>query len=183
MHVRLDEIELLQRCQGRDFAAFEALYQLYHQRALRTAYLLTRNKPAAEDAVQETFIQIWRGIGTLRETGAFRAWFYKILLATVHRLGKKQRGVVTLPLFDTPDLNAPVPEEYAEYEAELQELRRAIARLPDTHRIPLVLRYYSRLTDEEIAVALGIPPGTVKSRLHHARKSIQQSLSSANGGP
>ena len=132
---RLDEIELLQRCKRQDLAAFEALYQLYHQRALRTAYLLTRSRPAAEDAVQETFIQVWRGIAGLREVGAFRAWLYRILLATVHRLARKGRGVVVLSLdlqaHDAPDRNAPVPDEYIEYEAELRELRRAIASLPD----------------------------------------------------
>lgn len=184
MNARLDDIELIQRCQRGEYAAFEALYELVHQRALRTAYLITRSQPAAEDAVQETFIQVWRGIGGLREAGAFRSWFYRILLATVRRLNKIK--VVMLPLdlpaHDRPDLNAPAPDEFVQDAAELQELRTAISLLPDTHRIPVVLRYYSRLTDVEIASALGIPLGTVKSRLHNARKGLQQTLTRSGSG-
>lgn len=179
----MDEAELIRRCISHDHAAFEALYQLYTQRAIRTAYLVTRSLPEAEDAVQEAFVQVWRRIDSLREAGAFRAWFYRILVNATRRSGK---NVVLVPLdlneHDKPDTVSPAPQERVEYGEELCELRAAISSLPDTHRLPLVLRYYSGLTDAEIAEVVNIPVGTVKSRLYNARQALFRCLTAANDG-
>lgn len=77
---------------------------------------------------------------------------------------------------DKPDLDTPMPDEQVEYADDLQALRAAIAALPDIQRLPLMLRYYSGLTEAEIAEVLGIPVGTVKSRLHNARQALQRCL-------
>lgn len=177
----LDEHALVIECKRGDYAAFEALYQLYVKRALRTAFLLTQSLPAAEDAVQETFVQVWRRVSTLRDPGLFRPWFYRILLHATHRQGKKERKVVFLQFdpeeHDHADRTEAVPEEQIELHEDHHALRGAIASLTETLRIPLALRYYSGLPDSEIAAALGIPVGTVKSRLYNARQTLHRLLS------
>lgn len=174
---RVDERDLIWRCQRRDLAAFEALYRQYSPLALRTAFLFTRSRPEAEEAVQEAFIQVWRRIETLRDPAAYRSWFYRILLHAAHQA---RRQPVTVPLeldkHDQADPTSPVPAELAEHWEELQELRRALAQLPNLHRAPLILRYYSKLSDLEIAKVLDIPVGTVKSRLYNARQVLHDHL-------
>lgn len=181
----LEEIALIDRCKRGDYADFAALYQLYAERALRTAFLITQNVPTAEDAVQEAFVQVWRRISTLREPALFRPWFYRILLHATHRMGKKEQKVVFLPLdpetHDIADLTSAVPEEQLQTDEELRALRGAIASLSETLRIPLALRYYSGLPEAEIADTLGIPIGTVKSRLHNARQTLHRLLSPSAG--
>jgi RNA polymerase sigma factor (sigma-70 family) len=176
----LNELDLVRRCQRGDEAAFEALYQAYAERALRTAFLITDRRTLAEDAVQETFIQVWRSIRDLRDPRAFRGWFYRILIHRVRRLGKRDGREPDLPLeavADHRDTQTTGPEEQAERNEAFHRVRVVITRLPEAQRLTLVLRYYSGLTESEIAEALRIPIGTVKSRLHTARARLRDQLS------
>ena len=180
MRCILSELELVQRCQRGDEATFEALYQAYAERALRTALLITDRPPLAEDAVQETFIQLWRSIRDLRDPHAFRGWFYSILIHRVKRLGRRDGREFDLPLeavADHRDTHTTGPEEQVERNEAFHRVRGAIARLPESQRLTLILRYYSGLTEAEIAEALRIPIGTVKSRLHTARARLRDQLS------
>jgi RNA polymerase sigma factor (sigma-70 family) len=176
----LNELDLVRRCQSGDEAAFEALYRVYAERALRTAYLITDRRTLAEDAVQEAFIQVWRSIRDLRDPLAFRGWFYRILIHRVRRLGKRDGREPDLPLeaaADHRDTHMTGPEEQAERNEAFHRVRVAITRLPEAQRLTLILRYYSGLTEAEIAAALRIPIGTVKSRLHTARARLRDELS------
>ena len=176
----MEDLETIQRCRDRDKAAFEALYQAYALKALRTAFLMTHQSNMAEDAVQETFVQVWTSIDKLRDVHAFRAWFFRILINRVKYLGKRDKGNHTLPLetaVDHRDDHTPRPEDQAERDEELRRVQTAIARLPEPQRVPVILRYFSELSEEEIAATLGIPAGTVKSRLHTARARLQEQLS------
>lgn len=176
----LEEVDIVQRCRHGDQMAFEALYQQYAQKALRTAFLMTYCPSLAEDAVQETFVQVWRSIHELRDAHAFRAWFYRILIHRIRRLGKRDGRNPPLPLEAAAyhrDSRTLEPEEQVERDEGLRRVRAAIALLPEPHRFTLILRYYSELSEAEVANALGIPAGTVKSRLHVARARLQDQLS------
>jgi RNA polymerase sigma-70 factor, ECF subfamily len=175
----LDEPEVIQRCRDGDQTAFEALFQQYAQKALRTAYLMCHQQPLAEDAVQETFIQVWHSIHALRETHAFRAWFFQILINRIRRLGKRDSCDPFLSLETTSDhcdQHILKPEDQVEHAEELHRVQAAIALLPEPHRTTLILRYYSGLSETEIGQTLGIPTGTVKSRLNSARVQLQEHL-------
>ena len=175
----MDELQVIRRCQSGDEAAFEAIYRQYAEVALRTAFLITHERSVAEDAVQETFVQVWRGIRGLRDVRAFRAWFYRILINRVRRLGKRDTQVPTVPIetiADRPDAHTPQPEEQMERNERLRWVQTAIAQLPESQRQTLVLRYYSGLSEAETAVVLGIPVGTVKSRLYTARTRLRDHL-------
>lgn len=164
-----------------DPAALDALYGAYATQAVRTAYLITRDRAAAEDAVQEAFVQVLRHGRSLRDPGSFPSWFYRILVNTAKRMARSPvRSVLPLDLesHDRSDPTAPEPHETALAHEEAARLREAIAGLNEAHRVPLILRYYTALSDEEIAHALELPVGTVKSRLFNARKSLQEQLDS-----
>ncbi|MDB4894350.1 MAG: rpoE, partial [Firmicutes bacterium] len=81
-----------------------------------------------------------------------------------------------LTTHDKADPTSPTPDELAAGSAEIDVLRAAISELPERQRMPVILRYYSGLTDQEIGQTLGVPPGTVKSRLHSARKALELAM-------
>lgn len=173
----MDERSWVQRLQSGDRSALGPLYTAYASRAIRTAFLITRNRAAAEDAVQEAFVQVLRTIGSLRDLGAFRPWFYRILVNAAKRSTRRAWRILPLaqPQEERTDLG-PSPDEVAIGLEESAQVRAALASLPESQREILVLRYYTDLSEAEIAEALGVPAGTVKSRLHRAREALAARL-------
>lgn len=179
----MEDLKIIQRCRAGDQTAFEMLYQKYALKALRTTFLMTHQPSLAEDAVQETFVQVWASIDKLRDENAFRAWFFRILINRIRNLGKRDGGNHNLPLeiaTNLKDERTRRPEEQVEQNEELHRVQVAVALLPEPQRVTLILRYYSELSEAEIGEALGIPSGTVKSRLHAARARLQEYLSKDN---
>lgn len=174
----MDQSEAVDRMQRGDWSALDTLYNLYAESALRTAYLIVRDKASAEDAVHEAFVQVMRSIGGLRDPGSFRPWFFRILVNSARRMARNRSRFGPLPPdhCNRADPTAPTPVEAAIHSAEIEVLRAALRELQEEHRVLVVLRYFTRLSDLEIAEAVGLPPGTVKSRLHAARRVIQQRL-------
>lgn len=177
------EVEAVRRLQSGDRSALDDLYTAYAEPAARTAYLITRNRAAAEDVVQEAFIQVLRNIPALRHPGSFRPWFYRIVVNTAKRLSRNStRSLPTdLTRHDHIDLSALSPDEAAIGIEEIQLVRWAVAELGEVHREVIVLRYYTGLSEEEIAETLRVPPGTVKSRLYRAREALLERLQSTTG--
>ncbi len=175
----MEDVALITRCQQGDSAAFESLYRQQSQRAVRTAYLIVGQKAVAEDAAQEAFIQCFREIGRLRNPKAFEAWFYRILVRICWRLSEEQRK--SLSLDSIPNGLAP-PREQGElpHQIEHMHLREAIdeavTKLGRKHKTVVILRYFNDLSVKEIGKVLGCRVGTVKSRLHEARKRLLDEL-------
>lgn len=175
----LNELDAARQLAAGNPAALDALYAACATPALRTAYLITRNRDTAEDAVQEAFVQVLRHGRSLRDPASFRPWFYRILVNTARRMARSPiRAMLPLDLesHDQADPTSPEPHEAVLATEEAALVREAIAGLNEAHRIPLILRYYTALSDEEIAQALELPLGTVKSRLFNARKALQERL-------
>jgi RNA polymerase sigma-70 factor (ECF subfamily) len=143
-----------------------------------TAYLMLRNRGHAEDAVQEAFVSAWRGIDTFRPEAELRPWLLRILVNHVlQRRRHKVLGLVTLPEFGLEIADStPGPELSAERNWERRELSRALSKLPAKYARPLILRFFSELSQAEVALALQIPEGTVKSRLHRALQELHREL-------
>lgn len=169
----LGEVEqAVLRLQAGDRLALTPLYSAYAEAALRTAFLITRNRATAEDAVQEAFVQVLRNISALRDPAAFRPWFYRIVVNAARRLSRKKK--VPVP----PELTSPEsPDEALIGSEEAAAVRLAVAQLNEAHREVITLRYYTELSEAEIAQVLGVPPGTVKSRLHRAKEALHERLS------
>lgn len=173
----MSEVEAaVRRLQAGDRLALTPLYHLHAESAIRTAYLITRNKATAEDAVHEAFVQVIRTISSLRDPAAFRPWFYRIVINAAKRLSRRRWFA---PAFMAPEAS---PEEKVIGTEEIEAVQAALADLPALHREVLILRYYADLSEAEIAEALGIAAGTVKSRLHRAKEALEARLRSREGG-
>lgn len=158
------------------------LYAAQAERLLRTAYLITGDRQSAEDAVHDAFIEVMRHAGSLRERERMQAWLYRIAVNKAKRsMRRSSLAPVPTDLSALAALRASGPEPSGE--ALLRERHemvwQAVQTLPETHREPVILRYYTGLSDQEIAAVLEIPPGTVKSRLYHARRSLEKVLAAA----
>ena len=142
--------------------------------AYRLARAILLDDSEAEDAVQEAAPVAWRRIGSLRDTASFDAWFDRILVNQCRdQLRRRKRAVkVTAPPVGFEPVGAGNPVE-SEWDADLE---RALADLDVEHRTVVVLRYWQDRTVDDIATRLGIPAGTVESRLHHAMRSLRTSL-------
>jgi RNA polymerase sigma-70 factor, ECF subfamily len=147
--------------------------------AYRLARAILLDHGDAEDAVQEAVLSAWRRQGSMRDPARFDAWFERIVVNQCRdQLRKRRRAVVVAP--------APVGFDPAAAPAETgpdADLDRAIATLDVDHRIVVVMRYWQDRTVDDIAARLGIPSGTVKSRLHNALKAIRADLEASHDRP
>jgi RNA polymerase sigma-70 factor, ECF subfamily len=152
---------------------FAALTRRHVDAAFRLAWAILGNTPDAEDAAQDAFTQAWRKRDTLRDTDRFEPWFQRILVNTCReRLRTRARGRVrAIP--DPPELAA---DDETRHAATRSAVGRAMADLDPDHRIVVILRYWADLTVDDIADRLGVPAGTVKSRLHYALRTLEPSL-------
>jgi RNA polymerase sigma-70 factor (ECF subfamily) len=141
----------------------------------RLATLVMRDRDEAEDATQEAIERAWSSWATLRDTGRFDAWFDRILVNVCRNRMRHIRTIRLLPLDDALDLAAADAHEGT---ATRLSLEPAFVRLSPDQRIIVVLRYWRDLSIEEIAERLGIPAGTVKSRLHYALRTLRAAIES-----
>jgi RNA polymerase sigma-70 factor (ECF subfamily) len=172
---RTDE-ELLLALAGEDLAALDTLYARYGGLAFSLALRITRDREVAEEVVQEAFLSIWRRSATYCESrGGARSW----LLSIVHHRAidavraRSARGF-SVPLDDElPLASADDPESEVVRTLDREAIQKALASLPDEQRRCIVLAYFGGLTYPEIAERLGVPLGTVKSRLRLALEKLR----------
>ena len=145
--------------------------------SLRTARLVMGNAADAEEAVQEAFLRAWRFRASLSAEASVRPWLYRVVVnACMSKLRQeiphRQRRAADDELEHVSAGHDPTLDE-AVARAELgANVRRALEALPLHLRVAVVLRYFVGLSEREIAVAIGRRPGTVKSRLHEARRLL-----------
>jgi len=174
-------VALVERAQAGDRAAFERLVERRLDRAYRTARAILGNEADARDATQEAFLDAWRQRARLRDPARFDAWLGRILVNSCRETlrGRRRRAVREIAAGDLLDpLDAvpardPAPDERT---ASLDTLERAFERLPAPERAILVLHHLEHQPLAEIAATLDVPVGTVKSRLHAARHSLERAL-------
>jgi RNA polymerase sigma-70 factor (ECF subfamily) len=171
------------RLQARDASALQELYERDGSSAFRLAYRVLQDGPAAEDAVQEAFAQLWERAPRLDSTGSVRS----LLMTMVHRraLDLVRRQGRATPLLDG-DVMARIDEEASERlervldavatEGLRAQLRTAINALPAEQRTVLDLGYFQGMTLSQIAAKEGISLGTVKSRLRLAMRKLSGAL-------
>ncbi|NLO81961.1 MAG: RNA polymerase sigma factor [Clostridiales bacterium] len=168
------EKETIFRIKEGDKEAFEQLYNEYIEYALRTAIAITRNKPDALDAVQETFIRVYRNIIFYDEERPFKPWFFRILVNECHRIMKKKSKVIFIDKYLANSSMYSKEDSYS-FE-EYEDLYDAIQGLKDINRIPIILKYLDGFTEKEIAEILDININTLKSRLYKGRERLKEAL-------
>jgi len=159
----------------RRLEAFAVLDEARLLQGYRLATLVLRNRDEAEDATQEAIAQAWSHWETLRDTSRFDAWFDRILVNICRNRMRHARTIRVVPIDDAFDLST--GDDHGRTSTRLA-LEPAFARLSPDQRIIIVLRFWRDLPVEEIADRLGIPAGTVKSRLHYALRSLRAALES-----
>lgn len=167
-----DDQDLVARAKRGDAGAYEEIVQRYQQIAFRTAYVVTGSAPDAEDAAQEGFVKALRAIGRFRAGSPLRPWLLRIVANEarnrVRSVGRRQRLELRLTEGFRPGDAAPSPEAVAVAADERRRLLAMVNGLGDEDRQVIAARYFLQLSGEETAAALGIPEGTVKSRLSRA---------------
>ena len=162
---------LVLRCQEGDTSAFEELVDRWQQRLWAHACRLTGDEDAAWDVLQDSWLAIIKGIGQLRDAAAFPVWAYRIVSHKYADLISKRQRQRDLAQSYTEDRRR-VQSELANSRERSDSIEQAMSRLSCRDRVILSLYYREDFSVAEIAEILDIPPGTVKSRLHHARKRI-----------
>ncbi len=161
----------IKRIKKGDKKAFRTLYDEYYQSAMRTAVSMLKNDSDASDAVQETFIRVYKGIHSFDESKLFKPWFYRILTNEVRRLIKKRKPEQDYDQVPHSEIAQVQPPE-----TDHATLDEAMMRLKENHREAIVLKYLEGLSEKEMSTVLDISISAVKSRLFQARKMLKEEL-------
>jgi RNA polymerase sigma-70 factor (ECF subfamily) len=170
------EEDLIREASRGDRDAFAALAAPRLDRLFATATLILRDRGRAEDAVQETLVRAWRDLRSLRDPERLDAWLRRLLVNACRdesRRGRRHESNLRL----LPDHDRPTADSSGAL-ADRDAIDRGLVQLSTDHRAVIVHHYYLGLSLAEIADTFGIPVGTAKSRLHHARLALRQSIGS-----
>jgi RNA polymerase sigma-70 factor (ECF subfamily) len=182
----LQEEDLVERASRGDVVAYGELVRGFQEIAVRTAYLACRDASDAEDAVQEAFVKAYAALGRFRAGSPFRPWLLRIVANEARnrrRSAGRQTGLALRVAEDRPLGEAAPSPEAAVLEAESKAtLLAALEGLRDDDRLVIGYRYLLELSEAETAAALGVPAGTVKSRLSRALRRLRDSLETTGGG-
>ena len=180
----LEERTVVERAQRGDASAYESLVRHYQDLAFRTAYLITGTAAEAEEAAQEAFVKAWAALHHFRLDAPFRPWLLRIVANEARNRRKAAGRRAGLALRATErqrnDDAAPSPEALALRAEQQDALLRAINQLRTDDRLVIAYRYFFDLSEAEMATALAVARGTVKSRLSRALGRLRAALR-ANG--
>lgn len=168
--------QLMLRLKGGDRQAFSALVERYRDRIVSFAYRMVGNAELAQDVAQEAFVRVYKSAGTFRDDGRFSPWLYKIASnVALSEKSKRAREALNVDYEGLEDTQESSDDVEGSVLAKLtaQQLSRGIAKLTAQHKTVLVMHVYQGLTYVEIAESLGIPTGTVKSRLFYAIRKLR----------
>ncbi len=173
-----DELLVL-KCQDGDGEALEVLVARWQPRLVRLAWRLTAEREAARDVVQDAWLAIVRKLKRLDDPARFRPWAYRIVTnkcadwtrrrVAQRKAAKDLQSAAAEPKHGDPSTVTDSADEAA-------RLRHAVTQLPDEQRAILSLHYLDEMSVAQIAEVLGVPVGTVKSRMFHARNRLRQTL-------
>ena len=176
--------DLVERAMAGDHDAFSELARVSIGRLYAAARLILRDPQRAEDATQEALVAAWRDLSSLRDPERFEAWLHRLLVRACYReAGRgRRRWAIEMDIRPSDRIEPGIEPDPAAALADRDEIERGFVRLDQDQRTVIVLHYYLGLTLDEAAVALGVPPGTVRSRLHRANRILRAALA-VDAGP
>jgi RNA polymerase sigma-70 factor, ECF subfamily len=189
--VHLGDADLVERARGGDTNAFGELVRKYQDRVYNTCWRMCSDRTEAEDLAQEAFVKAFQALGGFSGRSQFYTWVFRIAVNLVLSARRRRKRAATYSLdaarnhdpgedgkllaMHLAALNPLPGEQVARNEQEVAVLQ-ALGRLDEEHRVVVVLRDLEDLGYDEIAEILGVPSGTVKSRLHRARLALREEL-------
>jgi RNA polymerase sigma-70 factor (ECF subfamily) len=180
-----DDREAIRRVQAGDTEAFEPLVEKYKRKVFRLAYQVLRDQEEALDVSQEAFVKAFRALPAFKGDSAFYTWLFRITMnVALDRRRQRATRAKSLGTEDVPPeewertatSTDPDPEDVATGAERRERIRKGLDSLSEHHRAIIILSDIEGLQYREIAEVLGIPMGTVMSRLHHARKRLREVL-------
>lgn len=178
-----DDRRLITECLKGHPLAFAELIRRHQDRLYNTVYRLLDNEEDAKDVVQETFIHAFQGLDGFKGDAQFSTWLHRIAINAAYSLKRKQRVVLSIETGrDEGPVDPADPSEFARPDHALEQaeqhrrLQDALNRLSPEHRAVLVLKDIEEEKYDTIAEMLGVPIGTVRSRLHRARLELREIL-------
>jgi RNA polymerase sigma-70 factor (ECF subfamily) len=165
---------LVLRSQIGDEVAFQELLALYGPHLLRFARKMIESPETADDLTQEIWVAIFRGLPGLRDVDKFRPWAFRIARDRIYR-EYRRRNIGVRPLGDD-ELEALPEIEKTSVALETGELQQSLDLIPPDQREVLVLRFFEEMSYEEIARVTGCALGTVRSRIHYAKRALKNAL-------
>ena len=185
----MDELQAIALLKQGDISGLAVLVSTYQLQAIRTAYLITRDHPLAEDIVQTAFLRAYQRISQFDSSRPFGPWLLRSVINDAIKAATRQTRLVSLDdvttshedshaLWQTAPISEPV--ELLERAETREAIRAALDQLTPAQRVVIVQRYYLDMSEVEMAAVLARPPGTIKSRLSAAQKQLRYLLSSFN---
>lgn len=175
------DAELIERYLAGDADAFDALMRAHEDRVFSICLRMLRNREAALDATQETFVTVFRKVDRFAGRSAFSTWLYRVAVNTCYDAARRQRRRLAEPL---PEGNDP-PDRRAGDELDAVELRpdlqAALAAIPAEFRAAVILVDVEGLALQSVSEILGVPVGTVKSRVFRGRRLLAEALGNLSG--
>jgi RNA polymerase sigma-70 factor (ECF subfamily) len=170
-----NEAELIAQAQQGDRGAFGQLVRRHRGGVINVVYRMCGDANLADEAAQEAFIRAWQHLPGYRPRSPFRNWLYRIATNAARDALRREVGTVDIDTVSVTD-STQGPQAAVEAQELGERVQEAVLSLPPASRAVLVLREYEGLSYKEIADTLGIPMGTVMSRLNYARNLLRESL-------
>jgi RNA polymerase sigma-70 factor, ECF subfamily len=168
--------QLVERARGGDHDAFSQLVDLLGDRCYAIAVGILRDRERAEDAVQQSLMLAWRDLPRLRDTERFEAWLHRLLTRTCYEEARRFRRWSARVVRLEVDGSGPARSDSSVTAADRDALERAFGRLSPEHRAVVLLHHHIGWSVAEVADIVGVPVGTVKSRLHYATRALRASI-------
>ena len=171
------ERELVERCRRGDEGAFEELIDRYKDLVFALIARTLQDKSRAEDLAQDVFLRIHRGLPYFRGEARLSTWIYRIVANACVQDHARPHATVSLDDERTSERHTPVAADRGFSDFELRDrLEKAVARLPANARLLVAAHYLDGVRYEELAEALGLPLGTVKTQLYRAKQQLRRLL-------
>ncbi|MCI0633680.1 MAG: RNA polymerase sigma factor [Actinobacteria bacterium] len=176
--------DLVRRFLSGDRAAFAALVERHERRVYNLALRMTGREEDARDAAQDAFLTVLRKLSSFRGEAAFTTWLHRVTMNACYDLLRKRQRAPLLDLGDEdrPKVEPPPVPDHADVSDLSIDVQRALMQVPEDFRAVMILHDVHDLPQEEVAAILGVPVGTVKSRLHRGRVALARAMGAQPGG-
>jgi RNA polymerase sigma-70 factor (ECF subfamily) len=181
----MDEIEAIAQLKAGNLAALRTLIEMYQVQAVQAAVLITQDRAAAEDIVQNAFLRSYQRIEQFDTARPYRPWLLRMVVNDALKAVARQKRLISLDtqadvpyhkLAERLDTTTTEPEDVVQRNELRDEIKEAIDKLSPRQRAVIIMRYYLGLSEREISNELNCAPGTVKWHLNIARERLQTLL-------